>query len=399
MNYRFSSRMEVLKPSAIREILKYSSDPNVIAFSAGNPSSETFPSNEIRGIIDNILQESPAAALQYGVTEGYEPLREMLQNNLQERFGEGANENNVLIMSGAQQIIDITARVFCEKGDVILCESPSFLAALSAFKASDAQLVGVDIEEDGISIEGLERALLENPKAKFLYTIPNFHNPTGITMSLEKRKQVYALAKKYGICILEDDPYGELQFSGEKLPTIKSMDTEGIVIYSGSFSKVIAPGLRVGYVMAYRDIVQKMIVVKQLNDVHSNLLAQMTVYHYLLKHDFGQHLQEIRSLYGRKCNLMLAQIAADFSEQVSFTKPTGGLFIWCTLPDAFDMLQFCERAVKEKKVAVVPGNAFFVDDSCKSQSFRMNFSTPSEDQIITGIKILGEMTKHTLRKE
>ncbi len=393
MGYKFDEKMENLKPSVIREILKYSSDKSVIAFSAGNPAPEAFPVDAIRKITAEILEKEPIDALQYSLTEGYTPLRDVVKADIKSRNGIGKEFDELIMTSGAQQVLDLATKAFCGKGDVILCESPSFVGALNAFKSNEATLVGVPMEEDGMNLELLEQAMKQNPSAKLLYIIPNFQNPSGITTSLEKRKAIYELAKKYGICILEDNPYGELRFSGEAIPSIKSFDEDGIVIYIGSFSKVLSPGLRVGYVCAHRDIIQKITVLKQTNDVHTGILPQMIAHHFLTEYDFDAHLENLRSIYKHKAQLMLDGIQAEFNPAVTSTTPTGGLFLWCTLPKGTDMLAFCENAVKNHKVAVVPGNAFMTSDDEPTTSFRMNYSTPTDEQIVRGVQILGKLTK------
>lgn len=393
MSYKFSEKMDHLKPSVIREILKYSSDPAVIPFSAGNPAPEAFPVEKIQAISANILAKEPIAALQYSITEGYPKLIEAVTNDLKNRLHIGADTDRVIITSGAQQGIDLTVKSFCSKGDVIICESPSFVGSLNAFKASEATLVGVPMDEDGMNMEQLEDALKANPTAKLIYTIPNFQNPSGITMSMEKRRKMYQLAKQYGVCIIEDNPYGDLRFAGEDVPAIKTLDEDGIVIYCGSFSKVLSPGLRVGFVCANADIIQKITVLKQTNDVHTNILAQMVAYHFMTECDFVGHLENLRKIYKHKAELMLSEMDKHFSKNVTWTIPQGGLFLWCTLPEDQDMLAFCQDAVKNHKVAVVPGNAFMTSDDVPTTSFRMNYSTPTDEQIIAGVKILGDLMK------
>ena len=394
MNYRFSEKMGNLKASAIREILKFTADPSVISFAAGNPSAEAFPTEEIERIADRILKETPIAALQYSITEGYPQLRETIKKVLLDRgetiFHEGMDD--IIIMSGAQQGNELSCKVFCDAGDTLICENPSFIGSLNSFKSYGVNLVGVPLTDGGIDLDILEQTLKENPNTKVIYLIPNFQNPTGTTMSLEKRKAVLELAKKYDVMILEDNPYGDLRFAGEHVPSIKSMDTDGHVIYCGSFSKILAPGLRVGYVVAPKEVIQKIVVCKQVSDVHTNILAQMICNQFLLENDYDEHLKKLRGIYRHKCSLMLDEIRASFNPQVTYTQPEGGLFVWCTLPDGVDMMDFCTKAV-QNKVAVVPGNAFLPKETDPTQSFRLNFSTPGDDEIVKGIRILGELTK------
>lgn len=387
MEYRISAKMKDMKPSAIREIFKSLSDPNMIAFAAGNPSPESFPVDAIRRFSADILQNQPITALQYSITEGYPPLREAVAARQKERFNVGREGDLTIITSGGQQALELACKVMCDEGDVVICENPSFIGALNAFRSLGTKLVGVGLEDDGINIQALEEALDANPRAKLIYLIPTFHNPAGITMSLEKRRAVYELAYKYGVLILEDNPYGELRFAGEELPTIKSMDERGIVIYCGSFSKILSAGMRVGFMCAPEAVIQKAVVAKQVEDVHTGILLQMICERFLTDFDTDGHVEKIRDMYRRKCSLMLSEMDKHFPPGVTYTRPEGGLFLWCTLPAGSDMPAFVAQALK-KGVAVVPGTAFNCDESAPSDSFRLNYSTPSDEQIVRGIGIL-----------
>lgn len=391
MKYDFAHRMNGIKASVIREILKFTADPSVISFAAGNPSPEAFPVEAVQKITADILAENPIAALQYGVSEGYAPLRSAISDDLKIRHSISNPNDQLIITSGAQQAIEIACKVLCNPNDVILCERPSFIGSLNSFKSYDTKLVGVDIENDGICIEKLEQAFEQNDNIKMLYLIPNFQNPTGITMSLEKRKKCYELCLKHNVIILEDNPYGELRFNNEAIPSIKSFDTENIVIYCGSFSKLLAPGLRVGYAVAPSEIAQKMVVCKQSSDVHTNLLGQMICHKFMTEFDFVEHIQKLQSIYRHKANLMLEQIDTHLHKSIEFTRTDGGLFIWCNLPDNVDMNEFCTTAI-ENKVAIVPGNAFLPNENEVSHSFRLNFSTPTDDEIVKGVEILGKLS-------
>ncbi|MEE0858206.1 MAG: PLP-dependent aminotransferase family protein [Acutalibacteraceae bacterium] len=398
MEYIFSDRVNSLKPSAIREIFKYASDPEVVSLSAGNPAPDAFPCEEIAEISARLLKEYPVDVLQYGTTEGYIPLRNYLKQYMKEKHNIGTENDELIITSGAQQIMDLSAKSLCNEGDVVICEAPSFIGSLNSFRSYNAKLVGVPVESDGINIEILEEKLKTEKNVKFIYVIPNFQNPSGVTMSLEKRKAVYNLAKKYGVLILEDNPYGELRYSGEHIPSIKSLDTDGIVIYSGSFSKVISPGIRVGWCVAPSPVIQKMVVCKQGQDVHTSIWSQMIAYEYITKYDFEAHLERLRNLYREKAQFMMDLLDEHLSPYVTYDKIDGGLFIMCKLPDYIDMPEFCKEAVK-RKVCVVPGNAFLTDESEISHSFRVNFSTPTDEQLEKGVKILGELVKELCHKE
>ncbi|MBY9080768.1 PLP-dependent aminotransferase family protein [Paenibacillus sp. HN-1] len=388
MDYVFSNRFAALQPSIIREILKASSGQNVIPFSAGNPAVETFPAQAIRSFTQTILEENPVAALQYGITEGYEPLRQVLRKQLLESHNAGQESDEMIIVSGAQQGIELACKVLCNEGDTIICESPSFIGSLNSFRSAGARLVGVPMEPDGLNIEQLEHALKTEKNVKLLYLIPSFQNPTGITTSLEKRKAIYALARKYGVLILEDNPYGELRFKGEDIPTIKSLDEDGLVIYVGSFSKILSPGLRVGFVLAPSEVIQKMVVAKQGEDVHTAMLPQLLAYKFMTEYDYEGHIEMIREVYRRKSELMIHSLEQYMDTSITYTHPDGGLFLWCDLPADRPMLEYCKQAAA-KGVAVVPGTAFVIDTQEPCNSFRLNYSTPSDEQIVEGIRILG----------
>jgi len=396
MEYKFSDKVNGLKASAIREILKFTADPEVISFAAGNPAPEAFPKEQIAEISADLLKNDPILALQYSVTEGYTPLREFLKGWMTEKGCFHKEFDDLIITSGGQQANELSCKVLLNEGDTLLCESPSFIGSLNAFRSYNVNLVGVDMEDDGINIEKLENALKTEKNVKILYLIPNFQNPTGRTMSLAKRKAVYELACKYDFIILEDDPYGELRFAGENIPTIKSMDTEGRVIYSSTFSKLISSGFRTGYVSAPAPIIQKMVVCKQVSDVHSNIWAQVVSYRFMTTVDRQAHFNKLRDIYRKKCGLMCGYIDNEFSKKITYVKPEGGLFIWCTLPDDFDMNAFCTKAVQDYKIAVVPGNSFNIKENEVSHSFRLNYSTPTNEQIEKGMSILAKMTRDML---
>lgn len=404
MNYTFSNKIANLKPSAIREILKAPSTPDTISFAAGNPAPESFPVDDMARISAEIYRDEPIAALQYSVTDGYAPLRDFITERQKKLFNIGKSKANgdnfddtTIIVSGGQQGIELACKVFCNEGDAVICEDPTFIGALNAFRSNGVTPVGVTLEDDGMNIEVLEEKIKSNPNAKLIYTIPTFHNPCGITTSYKKRVMIYELARKYGLMILEDNPYGELRFAGEDIPTIKSMDTDGIVIYCSTFSKILSAGMRVGFVIAPDEVASKMVVSKQTSDVHTNIFFQMLCYRYMTECDLDGHIKDIQDIYRRKCTLMLDSIEKHFSDKVTFTPPQGGLFIWCTLPESVDTSLFIKIAA-ERNVRVVPGATFNCDTNDPSRSFRLNFSTPSDEQIISGIKILGELTREMTEK-
>ena len=391
MNYMFSDRIASLQPSAIREILKATSDPSVIPFAAGNPAEEAFPVKEIAAISADIMAKEPIAALQYSISEGLPSLRESAFAFAQRHEPLNLCNDQCLIMSGAQQGVELSAKTFCNEGDTVICEDPSFIGSLNALRSYKLNLVGVPMESDGIDLAKLEEALRQNPRTKLLYLIPNFQNPSGITTSAAKRRAVYDLAVKYGVLILEDNPYEELRISGVRVPSIKSLDTQGIVLYCGSFSKVLSPGMRVGYIIAPAPAAAKLTVAKQCSDVHTTIWAQMVCDRFLRTVDMDAHVARLQEIYRRKCNLMLGEMDKAFHSSVTYTRPEGGLFIWAALPGGVDMMDFCRKAVS-LKVAIVPGTAFTADTAASSQCFRLNFSTPSDEGIVKGVSILGELT-------
>ena len=404
MNYNFSDKLAALKPSAIREIFKSLTDPTIISFAAGNPAPESFPVNELSRLSEDIFKSTSTTALQYGMTDGYPPLRNAVAERQRKVFGIGKSVDNgdkyndtTVIVSGGQQGIELACKAFCNEGDTVICENPTFIGALNAFRSNGANTVGVELHDDGIDPDELEAAIKANPGTKLIYLIPTFQNPAGITTSYEKRVRIYEVAKKYGIPIIEDNPYGELRFAGEDIPTIKSFDTEGLVIYCSTFSKILSAGMRVGFVVAPEEIATKLVIAKQVEDVHTNMFFQMLCHKYMTECDIDAHIDGIRALYRRKCNLMLESLEKYLPSEIKFTRPEGGLFLWCTLPDGIDMSAFVKKAL-EHKVAVVPGVTFNCDTAAPSNCFRLNYSTPSDEQIVEGCKRLGEVAREVLGK-
>lgn len=395
MEYTFSKRVSALQPSAIREILKATADPEIIPLAAGNPDVAAFPVDEVQEISARIFKETPITALQYGVTEGYEPLRKRVSDYMKKKHNIGRDFDNILITSGATQIMDLATKSLCNFGDVIVCENPSFIGSLNCFRSYGCKLKGVPVEADGMDMTALEKVLEKTENVRFIYTIPNFQNPSGRTMSLEKRKALYALAKKYNVLIIEDNPYGDLRVAGENIQTIKSIDEDGLVIYAGSFSKVLAPGIRVAFTIAPSQILSKMTVCKQGQDVHTAMFNQMLVDEWMKTTDFEAHIDKIRDIYRRKLNLMCDIIDKDFAGFFNYVRPEGGMFVWCDLPENVDMLDFVKRAVAEK-VAVVPGVAFMVEDGDTTNSIRMNFTTPSDENIVKGMEKLKKVMNDVL---
>ena len=388
MNYTFSDNISSVKPSAIREILKIvAANPSIISLSTGSPSSEAIPVEQIHEISEKIFRERGIESLQYSVTEGYAPLREITKQRLREVFHINTENDDVIITTGGQQGLYITPEVLINRGDTVIVESPSFVSGIIAMKSNGANVVGIEMDEEGIRMDLLEEAVRTQKNVKLLYLIPTFQNPRGSTMSLQRRKDVYELCKQHNSIILEDTPYGELRFRGEDVPTIKSMDTEGLVVYNGSYSKVLSAGMRIGFICAPKPIIQKLIIAKQGGDCHTNIFFQMVCDEFFRHYDVPAHIEKIRGIYRDKCDFMLACLDQYVDKRISWTKPDGGLFLWCSLPDGYDSLDFANMAAN-KGVAFVPGCSFMVNDSDPCPAFRLNYSTPSKENIERGIQIL-----------
>ncbi len=390
MQFQYSDKARGMKPSIIRELLKQMADPTLISFAGGNPDAEAFPDEAIRKISDELLREEPAATLQYNITEGYPPLRVAAKKYLNGIWDVVKDTDELLVTSGSQQVMDFLTKLLCNEGDVVATEDPAFLGALNSFRSHGVQLIGVPLEEDGVDLAALEAVLSGDVKPRFFYTIPNFQNPTGVTMSLEKRKAVYALCAKHSVPILEDNPYGELRFSGEALPPIKAFDEEGLVVYAASLSKVLAPGLRLAFCVGAADLMNKMVVAKQSNDVHTNVWAQRVCERFLNEYDMDEHLARLRKIYRAKALHMMKKMDAAMAGRIHYLHPDGGMFLWITLPPQVNMLKYVQACLDEK-LALVPGNAFFVDDEVPCQSFRANFTMPSMAQIDEGVEIMARV--------
>lgn len=386
---KFSDKVKHLEASAIREIFKMLAKPDIISFAGGAPDPNLYPKNEFAQIAKEILETEGATALSYGITEGYAPLRQWTRERLQSQ-GILKAEDDVIIVSGGQQGIDLCSKSLINPGDGVVCEEPSFIGGLNCFRSYNAELFGVPVLDDGLDTDKLEELVKEHKNIKLLYTISTFQNPSGITISLEKRKKILELAEKYDFLIYEDNPYGELRFSGEEVPTLKSLDTYGRVIYFGSYSKVLAPGMRLGFTSAPAPLLERMIICKQTQDVHTNVLSQMIAYKFVTTYSIDEHIAKLRAAYGKKCKLMMDLMDKYFPASVKHTCPQGGLFLFCTLPEGYDSKELMKKAL-DKKVAFVPGTSCMIDDKATYNTFRMNYSTASEEDIEIGIKALGEV--------
>lgn len=389
--YKLSEKFAGMKPSATREILKVTSEPGMIAFAGGSPAVAAFPCEEVTELSNKILTENPVSALVYGVSEGYEPLRKTVKEWLKRRENVGTNDDTVIITAGGTQVMDIATRILTSEGDTVICEEPSFVGSLNCFRSHGLKLAGVPIDDDGMNIDALEKVIKENPNAKFIYTIPNFQNPGGTTLSLEKRKRMYELALENDLVIVEDNPYGNLRVAGDDVPAIKSFDSKGIVIYAGSFSKILAPGIRVAYAVVPNKMAGAFTIGKQVSDVHTGVLNQMIVSRWFDEYDVDAHIEKIKKIYRKQLNLMCGCLDK-YCPEIEYVRPEGGLFIWAKLPDGVDMMTYVKELIKYK-VAVVPGTSFLTDENSPCRYIRLNFSTPSEENIEKGVKIMGEVLK------
>jgi len=396
MQYHISDKIAPLKPSAIREIFKYAGSNDVISLAGGNPAFETLPVEDIRKLTAEVLEQESKTVLLYSQSAGHIPLRNALKDYLSRRHGFLKEYDDLMVTTGAQQCMDLTCKVLCNEGDTVICEDPSFIGSLNCFRSYNTNLVGIPMEEDGIHLGKLEEALKTEKNVRFIYLIPNFQNPTGITMSLEKRKAVYALAKQYDVMILEDNPYGDLRFEGEELPCVKSFDEDGRVVYAGSFSKILSTGIRVGYLVAPQELMAKLEVAKQCTDVHTSMIAQLLCHRFLTERDIDAHISGIKGVYAHKCGLMLKEMDDRFPKSVTYARPQGGLFLWVTLPEGMDGGEYATRLVKEHKVCVVPGSAFSVREVPSSRNIRLNFSSSTDEEIITGITKCAQLLKDML---
>lgn len=410
---RFAQRMQGMGSSMIRELLKLTQQPDIISFAGGLPAPEVFPVQRFEQATQRVLAAHGAEALQYSTTEGYLPLREYIVKKMS-RYGINANPANILITSGAQQALDIIGKVLLDPGDVILTEQPTYLGALQAWTSYQADYVTVPVDEDGMCLdERFVEALRAGPK--FMYILPNFQNPAGVTMSLERRLKLVQIADYYGIPIVEDDPYGDLRYEGEHLPPLVVLDAEyqennmpdcndlglyqGDVIYLGTFSKTLAPGLRLGWILAPEIVIRKCVMAKQGMDLHTSTFTQMVAYEVAQDNFLEEHKHHIRQVYKQRRDVMLAAMSEYFPLGVYWTRPSGGLFLWVTLPEWMDAADLLKTAI-EHKVAFVPGSAFHpnADKGVGHNTCRLNFSNAAPDMIEEGIKRLGTVLMMAIDK-
>ncbi|MCS0670141.1 PLP-dependent aminotransferase family protein [Cytobacillus firmus] len=396
MEHKFAERARFVTSSETREILKVTERPEVISFAGGLPAPELFPVDPLKDACNAVLNEEGAAALQYSTTEGYIPLREAICQRMK-MAGIDSSFENVLITSGSQQAIDLTGRLFINEGDTIICESPTYLAAINVFKSYKAQFIEVAMDDDGMLMEELEKRLQEHPDAKFIYTIPDFQNPTGRTLKLERRKRMIELANQYDVLIVEDNPYGAVRFAGKELPPVKHFDTEGRVIYLSTFSKIFTPGLRLGWICADPFFIDKYVAFKQTADLHTDSFAQRITAKYMELYDIEEHIHKIKAVYKERCTAMLSCIEEFFPNNISYSKPEGGLFIWVELPEGIDSAHIFTECLKNN-VACVPGIPFFPNGTQKN-TLRLNYSNMPREKIIEGMKRMGEVLHRELAND
>jgi len=386
---KYSDKILKTPSSFIRNILKVTDAPDVISFAGGLPNPISFPIDEMQQSINHAIEENGAKLFQYSTTEGYLPLRQYIADKYITDYGLEFDAEDILITTGSQQALGLISQVLLNKGEGIVIEEPGYLGAIQAFTLAEPQFYSVKLEEDGLNPEQLEQTLAANDNIKFVYTVPNFHNPTGITYSREKREAIYEVVKKYDVVLVEDDPYGELRWNGEKLPYIGAGKFENSVLL-GSFSKVVTPGMRLGYIVTKnKELMHHINTVKQATDLHTNIFAQMIVYDYLVNNDLSQHVKKIINLYETQANSMLNAIAKYFPPTVKYTKPDGGMFIWVTLEEGTSALDFFEKAMAEK-VAFVPGDPFYTNKT-NVNTLRLNYTNSSPEIIEEGIKRLGKI--------
>ena len=394
MEYKFASRMDRMKASEIRELLKLTARPDIISFAGGLPAPELFPVKEIAQVSHDLVLKEGQKLLQYATTEGRPTLREKIAKRMTEKYKTPVVADDILITTGSQQCLDFAGKLFLDPGDVVLCESPSYLGALNAFNAYQPVFKEVPTDGEGIIPEELDKILASTPKCKFIYVIPDFQNPTGICWSLERRKKFIEVINKYDLPVFEDNPYGELRYRGESFPTLKSMDTKGLVSFLGTFSKIFCPGLRLGWIAGPHAIVEKFVMIKQSADLHTSNFDQGVADAYMDTYDLDAHVKEIVELYGHRRDLILKTMEEEFPEEVEFTRPDGGLFLWVTVPEGVSARKVFDKCI-EQKVAAVIGDAFYPNDKT-DRSMRVNYSCMPDDKIVEGVKRMAKAIKECM---
>jgi 2-aminoadipate transaminase len=380
---RYTPRARAIQSSAIRELLKVTQRPDFISFAGGLPAPELFPIDAFQKASAKVFAENGPAVLQYSTTEGHLPLREWIAADMK-RHGIAATAENVLITSGSQQALDLVGKLLISAGDLVVVEAPTYVGGLQAFNLYEAQYWTASVDDEGLRTDMLEEGLRAKPR--FLYVLPNFQNPSGVTLSLQRRKELVSLADKHGIPIVEDDPYGELRYEGEPFPPLMLLDREN-VIYLSTFSKTLSPGLRVGWIVAPAEVISKLVQLKQGTDLHTSGLNQMLAYEIVRTGFLEEHVKQLCAVYRQRRDVMLSALKEFFPPEASWTHPQGGLFLWITMPQGIDCHELLNEAVQEK-VAFVPGNSFFPDADSGLRYMRLNFSNAAPDRIVEGIRRL-----------
>ncbi|MDF9824141.1 2-aminoadipate transaminase [Breznakia sp. PF5-3] len=394
---KLAKRMKNMKASEIREILKITENPEIISFAGGLPAPELFPIEDIKKINERVLVEDGQKALQYTTTEGYQPLRTWIAKRMEKRLDTNFNEDEILITHGSQQALDLGGKVFLDEEDVVICESPTYLAAISAFKMFGAKFEEISCDDDGMDMDELEKILKSNTKVKLIYVIPDFQNPSGRTWSLERRKKLAELSNQYEIPVIEDNPYGELRFEGEFLPSISAFDKKGYIMCTGTFSKIYCPGYRIGWIAGNKELIRQFILVKQGSDLQCNTMSQITIAKYLEEYDIDKHIEKIRKVYKKRRDLAVHTMEKSFPKVVKFTRPQGGLFAWVELPEYIDAREILKVSLKEN-IAFVPGGSFYPNGG-NENTFRINFSNMQEDRIVDGLTRLGRILYQYIENE
>ena len=398
LSRHFAERTKEMRASEVRELLKLLQLPDMISFAGGFPNPESFPADIIKDLACDLLKKDPAGTLQYGITEGYAPLRESIAERMK-RKGMDVSKENILVVSGSQQVIDLMAKVFIDPKDMIVVSAPTYLAALTGWTVAQATFESIPIDHNNMRIDVFEDRMKKlsrraNPP-EIVYVLPNFQNPAGVTMPEKNRRKMVDLASEYDFIILEDDPYGELRYVGEDIPPLKHWDDEGRVVYMSTFSKILSPGLRVGWVVADPEILKKLIIAKQSTDVCASVLGQRIAHEYIARGHIDPQIEKIKKLYARKMQLMLAGMDEFMPDGLEWTKPEGGMFLWVDLPEWMDSGELLKKALR-KRVAFVTGKAFFAEPKDGTSSMRLNFTHPSDNLITEGLRRLGSVVNQEI---
>ncbi|HJX04971.1 MAG TPA: PLP-dependent aminotransferase family protein [Thermoplasmata archaeon] len=398
LSRHFSERAKELRASEVRELLKLLEVPDMISFAGGFPNPETFPADIIREIANDVLKRDGAKALQYGITEGCPQLRESVAERMTKK-GIDVAKDDVLIVSGSQQVIDLAGKIFIDPKDTVVISAPTYLTALTGWAVYQASFESIPIDKDNMRMDIFEERMKKLAKRanppEIVYALPNFQNPAGVTMPEKSRRKLVDLASDYDYLIIEDDPYGELRYRGKHIPPIKSFDDEGRVIYMSTFSKILSPGLRVGWVVAHEDILRKLVVAKQSADVCTNVLGQRIAHEYIARGHIDPQIEKIKKIYSKKMDVMLSGMDEFMPDGIEWTKPEGGMFLWVDLPDWMDSGELLKKALK-KRVAFVTGKAFFADPKDGTSSLRLNFTHPSDSMITEGLRRLGSVVNQEI---